>query len=196
MLRYILPERIGIEGCEIIPISANRDDRGCLSEIFRQSWRGAFAAVQWNACASAAGVVRGAHVHIDYKEFYTLLRGRVLVGLADIRLGSPTFGIAEQFEWSDQDQRAIVIPPGVAHVVVFKEESLLVFGLSEYWRSEYDNVGCQWNDPALGFTWPIETACLSPRDTRSGGYNEMLHCYEERRQEWISNTSAGAQPTR
>src|SRR5882724_2965446 len=104
-----------IAGCEIVPVSANRDERGCLYEIFRETWPAAFRAVQWNACASDRGVVRGAHVHVDYHEFYTLPRGEVVIGLFDIRRASPTFGSSVQCLWSDRDAVAFVVPPGVAH---------------------------------------------------------------------------------
>ena len=67
--------RIPIEGCAPVPVKANADDRGCLFEIFREEWAGAFKTVQWNACSSRAGVMRGVHVHVDYDEFYTLPLG-------------------------------------------------------------------------------------------------------------------------
>jgi len=60
-------------------------------------------------------------VHVDYHEFYTLPRGRVIIGLSDIRRTSTTFGKSSQFEWSDQDGFAVVVPRGVAHVVLLKK---------------------------------------------------------------------------
>jgi dTDP-4-dehydrorhamnose 3,5-epimerase len=153
-----------------------------LYEIFRQSWPGAFPAVQWNVCVSDAGVVRGAHVHVDYQEFYTLPRGRVVIGLADIRRSSPTFGQSVQFAWTDRDAVAVVVPQGIAHVVLFEEDSVLAFGLSDYWRSEYDVAGCQWDASELGFVWPNKVVRRSERDSHSGSYAEMLQLYEERLQ--------------
>src|SRR5947208_2504642 len=131
-----------IFGCYTVPVSANRDERGCLYEIYRQSWPGAFQTVQWNACASKAGVVRGAHVHVDFDEFYTLPHGRVLLGLSDVRRTSPTFRKSSQFGWSATDSFAVVVPSGVAHVLFFEEDSVLAFGLSGYWVAEYDVIGC------------------------------------------------------
>src|SRR3954466_11323278 len=97
----MVPQQIGIAGCEIVPIAANRDSRGCLYEVYRRSWTNAFPTVQWNVCASRPGVVRGVHVHVDYHEFYTLPLGRVTLGLSDIRRASPTFGKSTQFAWTD-----------------------------------------------------------------------------------------------
>jgi dTDP-4-dehydrorhamnose 3,5-epimerase len=180
------PEATGIVDCEILPISSNPDDRGQLNEIFRESWPRAFPARQWNACVSKAGVVRGVHVHVDYQEFYTLPQGRVLLGLADIRRSSPTFGRSVQFEWSSDDGIAVVVPPGVAHVFLVEEDAVLVFGLSDYWRREFDNVGCQWDAPELGFAWPDRIVRRSERDSRSGGYQAMVDSYEERQHAWLA----------
>src|SRR3954471_24334736 len=127
----------GIMGCDIVPIAANRDERGCLFEIYRDSWPGAFATVQWNACASDAGVLRGVHVHVDYHEFYTLPQGRVVLALSDIRRESPTFKQSVQLPSADRDGIALVILPGVAHAVLFEEDSVLAFGLSKYWDPKY-----------------------------------------------------------
>ena len=178
-----------ITGCEIVPVSANRDERGCLYEIFRETWPGAFHAVQWNACASDKGVVRGAHVHVDYAEFYTLPRGEVIIGLADIRRNSPTFGASAQFYWSDRDAVAFVVPRGVAHVVLFQADSVLAFGLSGYWERRRDVVGCQWNAPELGFTWPDFPVRRSARDVASGTYAQMLDHYSRLTEEWRKEKS-------
>src|SRR5262249_28330340 len=150
----------------------------------RQSWPDVFRAVQWNACVSKAGVVRGAHVHVDYDEFYTLPHGRVTLGLADIRRASRTFQKSTQFEWAAGDGCGIVIPLGVAHVVLFEEDSVLAFGLSGYWNPEYDVVGCQWNAPELGFVWPTKPVVRSERDCLAGSYAQMLERYEERSLAW------------
>jgi len=178
------PLTIPINDCTVVPITPNRDARGCLYEIFRESWPHAFRAVQWNACVSRSGVVRGVHVHVDYDEFYTLPRGRVLLGLHDIRRSSPSFGQAVQFEWSHEDACAIVVPQGVAHVVYFCEDSVLAFGLSGFWRAEYDVVGCEWDDPEFGFDLPFKSPIRSVRDASSGSYRSMIQEFEEMTRRW------------
>ena len=59
----------GIDGAVLVPLDGHGDARGCLTEVFRASWPGLFPVVQWNACRSQAGVVRGVHVHAGYDEF-------------------------------------------------------------------------------------------------------------------------------
>jgi dTDP-4-dehydrorhamnose 3,5-epimerase len=173
----VRPE-VHIVGCQPVSVRPNADARGCLFEIFREEWPGAFRTVQWNACSSRAGVMRGVHVHADYDEFYTLPLGRVFLAIRDIRRDSPTFGASAGFEWSAADGFAVPIPAGVAHAVFFLEDSVLAFGLSGYWKAELDVLGCRWDllDPSL--RWPIETATLSERDTHSGTYDHMVDGYE------------------
>jgi dTDP-4-dehydrorhamnose 3,5-epimerase len=172
------PPMIPIVGCAPVSVKANADDRGCLFEIFREEWAGAFKTVQWNACSSRAGVMRGVHVHVDYDEFYTLPMGRVFIALRDIRKKSPTFGNSIGFEWSAADGFAIPVPEGVAHAVFFLDDSVLAFGLSGYWKVELDVLGCRWDDLDPSLKWPAESAKLSARDTESGSFADMLSGYE------------------
>jgi dTDP-4-dehydrorhamnose 3,5-epimerase len=50
--------------------------------------------------------------------------------------------------------------------------------LSGYWKAELDVLGCRWNDLDPSLTWPAESARLSPRDTDSGSFADMLASYE------------------
>jgi dTDP-4-dehydrorhamnose 3,5-epimerase len=184
MIRSEPPHRataltIPIDGCAPVPVRPNSDHRGCLFEIFREEWPGAFKTVQWNACASRAGVMRGVHVHVDYDEFYTLPMGRVFLALRDIRRDSPTFGASAGFEWSSADGFAVPVPAGVAHAVFFVTDSVLVFGLSGYWKAELDIVGCRWEDLDPTLSWPAEAAVVSGRDSASGSFAEMVVQYEK-----------------
>ena len=170
--------RLPIDGCAVVPAKPNPDARGCLYEIYRAEWPGTFPTVQWNACVSKAGVVRGVHVHVDYQEYYTLLAGGGLLGLHDIRRDSPTFGHSVTIDWRAEDRCAVTIPRGVAHVLRFIEDAVLAFGLSSYWSAALDVVGCRWDDPALGFEIPDGAKSLSERDDESGSYAEMVQSYE------------------
>jgi dTDP-4-dehydrorhamnose 3,5-epimerase-like enzyme len=171
-------KEIAISGCSSVPVRSNADHRGCLFEIFREEWPGAFKTVQWNACASKAGVMRGVHVHVDYDEFYTLPKGRVFIALKDIRRGSVTFGRCVAFEWSARDGFAVPVPAGVAHAVYFIEDSVLAFGLSRYWQAELDVLGCRWDELDPFIVWPAATAELSRRDATSPTFAAMIEQYE------------------
>jgi len=139
---------------------ANRDERDVFMR-FPAVLARCVRHVQWNGMRVRGRCCQGAHVHVDYHEFYTLPRGRVIIGLSDIRRTSTTFGKSSQFEWSDQDGFAVVVPRGVAHVVLFEEDSVLAFGLSgigsQNTMSSAAN-GCT----RLGLAWPNKSVRRSP----------------------------------
>lgn len=147
-------------------LEMHRDDRGVFTELFRQSWVST-PQIQWNAVSSRANVLRGVHVHLRHHDYLTLLRGRAMIGLCDLRPGSPTHRLACSVELSESALSAIQIPPGVAHGFYFHEPSLHVYAVSEYWDPA-DELGCHFADPDLGFTWPTTTPDLSPRDAALG----------------------------
>lgn len=99
-----------------------------------------------------------------------------------------------QFEWADRDGIAVVVPQGVAHVVLFEEDSVLAFGLSGYWRPEIDIVGCQWDAPELGFEWSTTAVRRSERDANAGSYASMLQDYDDVRQVWLATSRAAPSP--
>ena len=173
-----VPGSTGIAGCDVVPLQARRDERGTFFELSRPSEPLAFAAQQWNAFASVAGAVRGMHVHADYDEFYALPQGRVIAGFFDVRRDSPTFMRSCQFEWSQHEAKAIVSPRGVAHAIYALSDCVMVFGLSQTWSEALDVLGCQWDDPALGFDWSGRRAVRSPRDEAAGTAMQMIADYE------------------
>ena len=153
-------------GVEIHPLATHRDDRGSLTEVFRQSWVAApDPPIQWNCVTSEAGVLRGIHIHLGYFEYYVLLRGRTTIGYRDTRRGAPTEGATALVDVSSEEGApvAIAAPPGIAHGIYTHEPSVLLIGVTRYWDLGSE-LGCHWQDPALGIPWPFATARTSERD--------------------------------
>ena len=144
-------------------LEMHRDERGCLTEIFRSAWQTGIEPVQWNAISSAAGVMRGVHVHLRHDDYAVLIQGRASVGLCDLRPDSPTHGLAALVEHSGEHLTVLGIPPGVAHGFYFHEPSLLIQAVNADYRPE-DELGCHWADPGLGIPWPVGSARTSHRD--------------------------------
>src|SRR3972149_5305605 len=78
-------------GVSLTPLRMHRDERGWLTEIFRDEWGGGVAPCQWNATMSQRNVLRGVHVHHKHQDYLVLLRGKISVGLYDARPRSPTY---------------------------------------------------------------------------------------------------------
>jgi dTDP-4-dehydrorhamnose 3,5-epimerase len=144
-------------------LEPHRDERGTFLEVYREQWQAGVEPVQWNAVDTNAGVLRGVHVHPRHDDYLTVIRGRVTVGVRDLRDGSPSEGAAACIELSGERPVAITIAHGVAHGFFFHRPSTHIYAVSSYWDLA-DELGCRWDDAALEIPWPQQEAQLSPRD--------------------------------
>jgi dTDP-4-dehydrorhamnose 3,5-epimerase len=164
---WIVPDGIAIRD-----LALRADERGSLTEIFRQSWSSAFQPVQWNASRSEARVLRGVHIHRRHTDYFVVLAGAMLLGLHDIRLTSPTRGRSVLLPLDGNAPRAVAIPPGVAHGFYFLEPCVHLCGVDQYWDGS-DEIGCRFDSPELDLSWPNLAPILSTRDSQAGSYSEM-----------------------
>lgn len=146
-------------------LKAYTDDRGRFLETFRRAWfpERTWDIVQTNRSDSRAGVLRGLHYHHRQVDYWYVPRGRIRVGLADIRVGSPTFGAVETLEIGDGNDVGVFIPCGVAHGFLALEAATLTYLVDQYYNAD-DELGVLWNDPELAVPWGVDHAILSPRD--------------------------------
>lgn len=142
------------EGVQRRTLTANLDDRGSFTEIFRAEWGLQVQPVQWNLVHSRGLVLRGVHVHLRHTDYFLLASGHASVGLHDLRPGSPTEGQSSVVHMTADEPAGIVIPPGVAHGFFFHVPSIHVYAVSQYW-DKADELGCHWADPDLQIPWPM-----------------------------------------
>jgi len=152
---------------------SHADDRGTVAEIFRASWPTGIAPLQWNTCISRGGVLRGMHVHVRHDDYLCVVQGRLSIGLCDLRAGSPTERHAVCIEMSGADLSSLYIPHGVAHGFYAHDAATYVLGTSHYYDTD-DELGCIWNDAALGVPWPVAAPVISARDAALGSLAELL----------------------
>jgi len=160
-------------GLLVRPLEPHSDERGTFIELHRREWDTEIEPVQWNAVHSEAGVLRGVHVHPRHDDYLTVMRGRAIVGVRDLREDSPTVGATACIELCGERPSAITIPHGVAHGFYFAESSTHVYAVSHYWDPA-DELGCRWDDPALEIPWPQEEAQISLRDEKLPSLEELL----------------------
>jgi dTDP-4-dehydrorhamnose 3,5-epimerase len=149
----------------VLESSPAADERGWVGELLRRSWVPEVEFVQWNLVRSAGRTLRGMHWHEEHHDLIAPVAGAVLVGLADLRRGSPTERHTELFELSAERPSAVVVPPGVAHGLYSAEPTTLLYAVSRYWDPE-DEFGVAFDDPELGLSWPCtrDDVILSSRD--------------------------------
>jgi dTDP-4-dehydrorhamnose 3,5-epimerase len=155
---------VGIEGVWIVPLVPHPDDRGLVAEMFRRSWLSEMGEMlQANLSRSRANVLRGLHFHRQQADYWSVLSGTALVGLYDLRKGSPTEGRKAEVDVAAEDLRCLYIPPGVAHGFYTPDGILLQYLVDRYYTGE-DEFGVAWDDPDVGIAWPSANPILSDRD--------------------------------
>ena len=162
-----------LDGVRYVKHLRHGDSRGVFREIWQASAFGpidpasaslapahpattgkAASFVQANLSSSAAGVLRGLHLHRYQLDYWTVLAGKAFIALVDVRplvRGTGSRAIVETRTMGPDE--AVVIPAGVAHgFLAIDPIELLYLVTNEYDGS--DELGFAFDDPAVGVPWP------------------------------------------
>lgn len=167
------------EGVEVRSLKPHADSRGVFTELFRGEWATGIVPVQWNAVHSKAGVLRGVHVHARHTDYLTVVAGAMLLGLYDLRPGSPTSGLSAMISLGESQPSAVTVPAGVCHGFYFATPSVHIYAVSEYWDGT-DELSCRFDAPELGLSWPDARPILSDQDRLAGSFASMRAAFESR----------------
>ena len=160
------------QGVSLSPLAMNRDERGWLTEIYRDEWVDDEKPCQWNVNFSQPNVLRGVHGHYRHWDYLVALRGRISAGFYDARRRAPTHGVSALIEIGGERLMVLRIPPGVLHGFYFHEVTQYVCGVSTYYDAG-DELACQWADPGLGIDWPCRSPVIGERDRNAGSLAEI-----------------------
>ena len=140
------------------------DVRGGLAEIWRASGLTDLGAeragladarmVQANLSVSAAGVLRGLHLHRRQLDRWYIAAGRGIVALVDVRpvLATPDAPPVVELREAQADTW-VEIPAGVAHGFLALELLTLVYLVTNEYDGT-DELGFAWDDPDAAIVWP------------------------------------------
>jgi dTDP-4-dehydrorhamnose 3,5-epimerase len=142
----------------------HRDSRGSFRELWRSSAFGELdpelaggspaSFVQANLSSSAAGVLRGLHLHRRQLDYWVVTSGRALVALVDVRplvegsLDRPPVEVRELAA-----DGSVTIPAGVAHGFLALEPLELFYLVTREFDGS-DELGFAWDDPLAAVPWP------------------------------------------
>lgn len=163
-------------GVALQPLAVHPDVRGRVGELFPPGASAAFAPAQWAFAVSEANVVRGMHLHLRHRDWLVVVDGVLWAGLCDLRAGSPAHRRSLLLPLSGASPVALHIPPGVAHGFLSPQRTIYCLGADRAYDLA-DELGCQWNDPALGIDWPLAgPPLLSARDRALPPLAALLPC--------------------
>jgi dTDP-4-dehydrorhamnose 3,5-epimerase len=115
-------------------------------------------------------VLRGLHYQIMQAQgkLVRVSAGEVFDVCVDLRRSSLTFGKSVCVLLSADNHRQLWIPPGFAHgFLVISDSADFQYKTTDYYAPEHER-SLQWNDPATGIDWPLQsiggTPMLSAKD--------------------------------
>ena len=134
-------------------IARHGDSRGSFRELWRAESFPAVTFVQANLSTSAAGVLRGLHLHRRQDDLWVVAEGLAHVALVDVRPALEWDGtpVVESRELGADDW--VYIPTGVAHGFLAIEPLQLIYLVTNEYDGS-DELGFAWDDPAVGVPWP------------------------------------------
>lgn len=170
----------GFEGLlEIFP-SVYYDNRGWFFELYNEDTFSQhnlnYRFVQQNHSYSLKGVIRGLHFQrppYGQAKLVTVVKGKVLDVVVDIRQGSKTFGKVYYCTLDSEKRNMLMVPEGFAHGFSALEDTLFAYKCTNTYNRQAEG-GIVWNDPELQIDWRVDNPILSPKDASLPTLAELM----------------------
>jgi len=160
------PQNAPVNGVKYFSATQFLDNRGSLTKTWSSEWDNdhAFSAKESFYSDSLTGVVRGMHLQIREaasSRYVTVLEGRILDVVVDLRPHSPTFLNCQSIEMDVVENCTVYVPSGVAHGFQALKNSRTLYLSGE---SHVASLDSGFDTDSFGFTWPIGNPIRSERD--------------------------------
>ena len=171
-----------LEDVFLLKTNLYNDARGSFKESFNLKIFEDYIGKKINFCqdnlsVSKRGVIRGLHYQLNpysQSKLVSVISGKVLDVVVDLRKGSPSFGKHLTQELSAENGLQLFIPRGFAHgYITISEKSIFHYKVDEYYHPESDR-GIAANDDALGINWQISESewVQSEKDKNRPNFSE------------------------
>ena len=153
------------------------DSRGYFREILKEKVLPKKKMIFWCLSKSKKNVLRGLHLQKknQQEKFVSVIKGKILDVVVDLRKNSKTFGKNYKIILSEQNCKSIFIPKGFAHGFLgIDKENIIVYGNSNY-RSKNNEIGLMWNDKNLAINWPKKKFTISKKDRNNLSFKEFVN---------------------
>mgnify|MGYP001159669522 CR=1 FL=1 len=156
------------------------DKRGAFREFFLKKKINNFQNIFWCMSKSKKNVLRGLHLQTknSQEKFVSVIKGKILDVVIDLRKKSQTFGKNFQIILSEKNAKSILIPSGCAHGFLgLDNENIVVYSNNNY-RSKKSEIGLLWNDPKLKIKWPRKKLIISKKDKNNLKFIDFCRKYK------------------
>ena len=120
--------------------------------------------------------LRGFHFQYKFQQakYVTVLKGKILDCVIDLRKNSKTFGKIFKIILSQKNNLALYIPEGFAHAYYSLDETnIIYYKLNNYYHSRYEG-GILATDKNLKLKWPKGKKIISKKDKKLKVFKEFL----------------------
>lgn len=127
------------------------------------------------ASKSRKNTIRGMHFQLppeDQAKVVTVLQGKIVDVLLDLRVGSPTFSRFQSHVLSDDLPYSLYIGTGIAHGFQSLTDNTIVCYLTSSIYSPSLESGVRWD--SFGFKWNVSKPFISDRDKRLPLFDEFV----------------------
>ena len=160
---------------KVIQGKVHYDSRGFFKEIFKRKILKNHNSIFWCVSKSKKNVLRGLHLQTkkQQEKFITVVKGKILDVVVDLRLKSKTFGKFYKIILSDKNGKSLFIPAGFAHGFLGLDKENIVVYSNDNYRSKNHEVGLKWNDKKLKISWPKLKFIISEKDKNNLSFEEF-----------------------
>ncbi len=124
---------------------------------------------------SKKNTLRGMHIQIKNPQakIITVVQGKILDVVVDLRKNSKTFGKHFAIKISDDSDFSLYIPEGFAHGFLCLTKKCSVYYKCTNYRNKKSELTIKWNDKDLKIKWPIKKPILSKKDRQGISFSEI-----------------------
>ena len=125
---------------------------------------------------SKKNTLRGLHLQTKKSQakIITVVQGKILDVVVDLRKKSKTFGKFFSIEISQDSNFSLFIPENFAHGFLCLSKNCAVYYKCTNYRDKKSETTIKWNDKSLNIKWPICKPILSKKDKMGLSFNEFI----------------------
>ena len=124
--------------------------------------------------------LRGFHFQYKFQQakYVTVLKGKILDCVIDLRNKSKTFGKIFKIILSQKNNLALFIPEGFAHAYYsYEKENIIYYKLSNYYQPKFED-GILTTDKKVLNIWPKGKKIISLKDRKLKTFEEFKLVYK------------------
>jgi dTDP-4-dehydrorhamnose 3,5-epimerase len=163
----------------IIKQKNNIDRRGSLRETFNKKLLNKKFIFEY-CTTSRANALRGFHFQYKFQQakYVSVLKGKILDYVIDLRKNSKTFGKTFKIVLSDKNCLSLYIPEGFAHAYYsYEKYNIIYYKLTNYYKPKFED-GINLLDKDLKINWPKKSFSISKKDKKLMKFKEFCKNYK------------------